>query len=252
MTTTMPTLHVGRGTYVGGVTVFPVWSAGPAVDDLDTGATPWVTVAERSSAPVVAELVVTNEGPRPVVMLEGELLEGGWQHRALAHDLVLAPGAARVVEVVCVEQGRWSPSAGHARGGRRASPSVRSSLHGPATGRQGAVWSRVARYGDVLTPSPTGSLVDHLDRQPDDVPLATPMPGQRGVVIGVGGQPLVLELFGSAEALAAHLAQLLRSVLLDAAVVPLHHVAEVPSRRARRMIARLDVLNPHHPVLATA
>ena len=180
MTTTMPTLHVGRGTYVGGVTVFPVWSAGPAVDDLDTGATPWVTVAERSSAPVVAELVVTNEGPRPVLMLEGELLEGGWQHRALAHDLVLAPGAARVVEVVCVEQGRWSPSAGHARGGRRASPSVRSSLHGPATGRQGAVWSRVARYGDVLTPSPTGSLVDHLDRQPDDVPLATPMPASAG------------------------------------------------------------------------
>jgi len=94
----LPTLAQGG---VGGAE-----DGGTGTAGVDTGVTARVSVAERAGSPVVGELIVTNEGARPVLLLEGELLEGGWQHRTLVHDLLLAPGSSRVVEVACVEHGR--------------------------------------------------------------------------------------------------------------------------------------------------
>lgn len=87
----VPQVHVGCGVYAGGVTVFPVWTAVRGVRGLDTGVRAQVGAAERAGSPVVGELVLTNEGLRPALLLEGELLEGGWQHRVVVQDLVLAP-----------------------------------------------------------------------------------------------------------------------------------------------------------------
>jgi len=233
--------QVGRGVYDGGVTSFPVWTSAPGVRGMQTGAGVHVGVAERAGSPVVGELVVTNEGARTVLLLEGELLEGGWQHRTLVRDLLLAPHTSRAVAVACVEQGRWSGSPEHRHGARRTSPSVRCALGRDEDTRQSAVWSRVGRYEAALGSSPTGSLLDHLDGLTDGVGRhgAVLLPGQRGVILGVGGQPLVLEMFGSRAALAAHLPALLAAVFLDAALVPPSQVGQVPGRRARRMAAHL-------------
>ena len=48
--------------------------------------------------------------PRAIVaslLLEGEMLEGGWQHRVLDCDLLLDAGGSYVAPVSCVEHGRW-------------------------------------------------------------------------------------------------------------------------------------------------
>jgi len=250
MTTMVPQVHVGCGVYTSGVTVFPVWTAARGTTGVDTGVTARVSVAERAGAPVVGELIVTNEGARPVLLLEGELLEGGWQHRTLVHDLLLAPGSSRVVEVACVEHGRWSGSSVHGHRARRASPRVRSVLCQGEDSRQGAVWARVAGYEAVLAPSPTGSLLDHLDEFADGPAHAgvKPLPGQRGVILGVGGQPLLMEIFGSTQALATHLPPLLAALCLDAALVAAADIEHVPSRRARRMARHLTGLPLRHGV----
>jgi len=254
--TNVPQLHVGNADYTNGVTMFGVWTAARGVRGLDTGAGAQVSAAERAGSPVVGELVLSNEGPRAALLLDGELVEGGWQHRTLVHDVVLGPRSSRVVEVACVEQGRWSGSAAHRRRARQASPTIRASLRQDPHTRQGAVWSRVQRYQQTLTPSPTASLLDHLDGTVAVVPAARPLPGQRGVLLGVGGQPLVLEMFGSTKALSAHLPALLAAVSLDAALVPRVNVGAVPGRRARRMTAFLDGLalqcNPGHAGDGTA
>jgi hypothetical protein len=67
------------------------------------------------------------------------------------------------------------------------------------------------------------------------------------VLLGVGGKPLLLEVFGSTTALAAHLPGLLEGTRLDAASVPPQHVAEVPGWRARDMAAHLTG-DPVRPV----
>ncbi|MDQ2797404.1 MAG: hypothetical protein M3Y06_09605, partial [Actinomycetota bacterium] len=183
-------------------------------------------------------LDVRNSGSRPVLMLEGELLEGGWQSRALVRDLILAPRSSHRVDVSCVEQHRWGGEVSHERRARRASPRVQMALRGDDLFRQERVWDGVRRYDETTGPTATSSLADHIDRLDALAPLV-PVAGQRGVLVGVGGQPLALELFGSAPALAAHLASIIEAARLDALLVDTP-TTTMPGRRARRMTARLS------------
>ena len=113
-TQTMPRMHVGDGWRAGALTLFPLWLKGPAVPGLSVGVG-GIEVAERDGAPVVGELVVRNTSPKTALLLEGEVLEGGWQHRVLNADLLLEAGQAHVTEVSCIEQGRWSGANTHGR-----------------------------------------------------------------------------------------------------------------------------------------
>lgn len=231
-------LHVGRAIEEGPVTLFPVWTDAPGVRALQTGAAASVAIAELPGGPSVGALVVENRGPKPVLLLEGELLEGGWQTRALARDVILEPFESRVVEVACVEQNRWAGATVHDRRGRRATNSVQAALR--SADRQSRVWEDVRRYDDALGATATSSLADHLDRMPPAV-APRPLPGQSGVIVGVAGQPIALELFGSRTALAAHLPGIVEAATLEAM---LHsHVERVPARRARRFAQAVEKID---------
>jgi hypothetical protein len=251
MTLTMqvPELHVGRGTQAGPLTVFPVWSSDPEVTSVAMGLSSHVEVTERAGSPVVGELIVRNTGITTALLVEGELLEGGWQHRALRHDLILNPGSTMVAPVVCVEAGRWSGDGRvHARHARRASGNVRAAMRSPDNhARQGRVWSQVSAYDRSMGASQTSSYVDHLDRLQDstDRPRTPILDGQRGVIVGLAGQPVLLEVFPSHSCLATALPDLLASLMLDA--LASGAAAEVtPGRRARRLVERLDARHAHH------
>lgn len=163
MTSSTTRLHVGQGTHRGPLTVFPIWTDAPSTPrGYLTGASAPVDVAERAGTPAVDQLVLTNRGERPVLLLAGELLEGGWQTRALTATTLLAPGTPSVERVVCVEEGRWGGDLAHARKARRVPFAVRARFDRPDA--QQAVWERVSRYDAVAGPSHTGSLADRLDR----------------------------------------------------------------------------------------
>ena len=138
-------LHLGRPLTRGALTVFPVWNGHAVTSHGYDVTSAKLVVEERAGHAVVAELVVTNTGTRPALVLEGELLEGGQQHQVAARSAMIASGESVVLEVRCVEEGRWSGSRSHARTGRLAPMSVR------AASEQGQTWSRVrdleARHG---------------------------------------------------------------------------------------------------------
>ena len=252
----MPNLHVGRGTNLGALSVFPVWAEGPAVPGLATGGAANVLVAEREGSPVVGELVLKNVSARPALLLAGELFEGGWQHRVLNHDLLLMPGQQAVASVCCVEAGRWNGAGSHRRQARWASMMVRAAqTTASGSERQDQVWDRVARYDQAFGGSATASYMDHLDRHANPNPNPSPnsgrgqdeaiwvgirairaIPGQRGVLIGLGGQPAFLELFATPAGLRRNLCGLLEAAALDAALLP---AEPTPGRRARRFVASL-------------
>lgn len=185
-------LHLDRPLTRGSLTLFPVWN-GRAVSarGYDVGES-GLAVTERSGAPVVGELVVANTGPRPVLLLEGELLQGGHQHRVTSRTTVVEPGRPVVVPVRCVEQGRWSGARAHTRDGRRAPTSVR------AARSQAQTWAEVSRYEQRYARSDTSSLLDAAApaeaAAADLVRGIAPLPFQSGVLIGVAGQPLLLEV----------------------------------------------------------
>jgi hypothetical protein len=218
MTRVFPALHVGQGTHVLGLSLFPVWVDAPARHEVSIGAAGGVSVSEREGSPVVGELVALNERSAPVLLLEGEMLEGGWQNRTLSRSVLLMPGERRVVEVCCVEQGRWHGGGDHRGGNRRVAPSVVGGLRHPGRVRQATVWNRVQRYEPVLGRTATASYAEHLDRVGSDASLEAfrPLDGQRGVIVGIMGAPVVLELFPSHEALVDQWRAIVQAAALDA------------------------------------
>lgn len=231
----MNQFHVGRGTTRGALTVFPIWAevAHPVSYSLDHSL---VRIGERAGGPSVGCLSVLNDADIPVLLLEGQLLEGGLQHRMVSRSMLLAPHTEVPLGVVCVEQGRWNGAAGHAARGRRASTRVRAGLR--EDDPQGEVWRRVAGY-DARLGAATSSYVEHADRAEARVRALVrglrPFPGQMGVLIGVAGQPLTAEVFDSPRMLARQFDQIVRAAAIDAVGLP---AIETPGRRARRFIDR--------------
>lgn len=244
MAAQIPTLHVGQGTYAGGLTLFPVWLSADANRMVGVGVSESVVVEEREGSPVVGELVVQNRGPRPVALLEGDLLEGGWQDRALVADVILAPQERRVVEVCCVEQGRWSGGATHRGTHRRVAPSVLGATRADRDGaRQSRVWTRVDRYAPAVGASATGAMRDHLEAVRSDAGLEQfrPVDGQRGIVIGICGTPIALELFDSHATLLERWDAVVTASALDARLGPRVRTTGAAARHLARRVQRTDL-----------
>jgi hypothetical protein len=234
-------LHIGQGAAVGAITVFPVWHDRQVAvrRTYDTGSAT-LTVAEASGGPSVPVLQVGNTGERPVLVLDGQLFEGGWQHRMATRSTLVPVGARMMIEVACVEQSRWDGETAQATRGRRANVVVRD---GFAAGGQQEVWRRIASYDTKAgRVSRTGSLAERLDTAAADEQakivssVARPLAGQCGVLIGIGGQPLLLEVFDHPTTLREQLRPLLRAAALDAYGAP---AVPTPGRRARRFVERL-------------
>ncbi len=248
----MPALHLGSPVQAGPLTIFPVWTDAP----LDTRSYRTKLpksggVAELQDGPSVPELKVTNPGNVPVLLIEGALLEGGWQHRVIAHSVLIGAHDDVTVEVRCVEQRRWGGDRDQRMGTRRAPLAVRGALRDIRTGvprraehlhvsDQGDVWARVGHYERAFAPSGTSSLVEvqgGLDDQIRDIVHAVkPLPAQRGVLIGVAGHPAILEVFDHPQTLIDQWEAILSSVAVDALLTP---AEPTPGYRAREFVRRV-------------
>ncbi|WP_205873511.1 ARPP-1 family domain-containing protein [Mycobacterium camsae] len=246
----MENVHVGRGTARGALGVFPVWGEVDIARDYSTALSD-ARVIEKAQ-PDVATLMVANAADRPLLLLEGQVLESGWQNRMIARSLIVAPNDETAVGVVCVEAGRWNGLRQHADSHRRAATRVQAGLRAGGD-RQSEVWKRVSEYDARYGRNDTSSFVEHANRAAERVsPLVEglrPFPGQIGVVIAVGGYPVSAELFGSPLTLAEQFSAIVAAAAMDAVERP----GEVtPSRRVRRFIAGAANVHVHRTARAGA
>jgi hypothetical protein len=216
--------------------VFPVW--GELETERDYATTIAAARISEKEAPEVNSLLVANPVEHPLLLLEGQLLEGGLQNRMVARSVIVAPNDELPVSVVCVEAGRWSGERSHANSHRRAATRVRAGLRKNGD-RQSEIWRRVSEYDTRYGSNSTSSFTEHANRATDDVTRLVrgfrPFPGQIGVVIGISGQPVSAELFDSPLTLSEQY----RSIVTAAAMDAVQRPAEVtPSRRARRFVDR--------------
>lgn len=236
-------LHVGQGTTIGSLTLFPVWQDRTSIGTrrYDTSAEA-LQIGEADGGPSVPQLVASNTGDKPVLVLDGQLFEGGWQHRMATRSTLVAAGTRALLEVACVEQHRWGGDRAQVTRGRRATTFVRQGFD--EAGQQSEVWARVQRYGGA---SATGSLAERLSA-PDDqaswmLKRVRPLPGQTGVLVGIGGQPLALEAFDHPQTLHEQFEAIVRAACLDALGRP---ALPTPGRRARRLVERLEQTKLDH------
>lgn len=250
MTIHLPHLDVGSGRRRGALTLFPVWIDAPSVRGLEWSTTA-LEIAELPTGPSVAALTVGNPTAKPTVLIEGDLLVGGMQHRMATSSTVVPAHEQMPVDVLCVEQGRWSGDRAHRSTGRRASYAVRQGnvVARERGGSQSEVWSRVERYDRALTASPTRSMIDHLDAV-DDEPVRL-MSGQRGVIVGIGGRVVGMELFGSSRGLAARWDGLVRAAQLDARLAPPVATRSQAARDFVRALGRTSLRDAERTGLAT-
>lgn len=250
--------HVGQGQYDGhGITVFPVWLESEPLKGFCWKSS-HIAVGENAEGASVNNLTVTNTGHRPHIVLEGDIFEGGRQNRVLTRSLVLARGEQREVPVACVEEGRWHGTGGH-RGGRRRAPmgvrfgmtSTMSQLNimeaqGADVGThvQSDVWNRIRRHEMSRGPVEGHSLTESMDRvdalrQPDNSESAMPkvLPGQRGVLIGIGGYIVAAEFFGNTEGLTSRWDGIISAARYEALDAPSR---QTPSWMARDFAVSLE------------
>lgn len=271
----LPSLHVGHGTQCGSVTVFPIWTDGDNVGSLDwTGKGLEIDEVEGGSVP---QLRVTNTTDQPQLILEGDILEGGRQDRMAGETVLVMPGESIIIPVNCVEAGRWNSGRGHRSTGLKGAYSVREARRRSVkTGRgdgQSDVWNRISQIEDKLGEfSQTSNFKERarlrqektfelkraaennriefeslMAQESDEIrtspALLSPLDGQRGVLIGIGGEIVAAEVFATAAAFAERWEGIAIAAGIDGQFAPAvpttSHAARAFARKLER--ARLSV-----------
>ncbi len=241
MTTSLETrIHCGQVEARGALSIAPLFTDWPSAPrGYVSAADASIEIAELPT-PRIDRLLVRNHGPRPVLLLDGELMEGGAQHRVLTETLIVPPGQTVPVSSRCVEAGRWrTDESAQRRRARRAPLAVQAATR--RDDAQDEVWAQVRRYEAVAGPSATESLPERLDRVETATRELTaglrPLAGQRGVVIGIGGRPVALHLYDSRSTLLDTWDALLQAAALDALGAP---PVRMPAARARALAERVE------------
>ncbi|MGW8267524.1 MAG: ARPP-1 family domain-containing protein [Longimicrobiales bacterium] len=208
-------------------------------DALEAGV---LTVGEKNGGQVPL-LVARNDGPKPILVLDGEQLVGARQNRMTNRSILLPPRATTEIPVSCMEQGRWhfvgehfapAPQNAPSKVRRRAreaeadasyaaearSPGTRSS-HRDLASAQGRVWDEIRGFGDKLGGvSPTGALDSIFAHRQAEMGVwlaAYPLlPRQMGLVAFLGQAPLGMDAVGSPSLFAGLHRRILTGYVLDA------------------------------------
>ncbi|QWC84573.1 hypothetical protein KLP28_13500 [Nocardioidaceae bacterium] len=236
-------IHIGQGFPVAPVTFFPVWTHSGGRRRFTTSLDQ-LRIAEMPEAQA-PYLLVENPGKRNVFVAEGQLFEGGFQDRMALRSSIIPARSVGEIAVACVEVGRWGGEAReHTMEIRRASEFVRA---GWGAGGQAEVWDRISRTDAVGSATTSYAEVRRdiarqwaFDRSMMTLPPWPPLlPGQSGVLIGVGGYPMRLEIFSDPATLREHYTALGESIWVDLHDAPME---VTPGRRARRMVRRIEPL----------
>lgn len=249
----LPAMHVGRGIRYGNLTWFPVFTDAPVTnrDYATTFTATDVKLAEHDQA-TVGSVKIQNDTAQKVVLFEGTLLEGGWQHRALTRTVLVDANGVTELPVVCVEQGRWGGAQAQYIGNRQAPAKLRSAMRGMQKNGstvnqnyadQSRVWNEVNNYAAInAAHNGTASYVQM--RQQLETQLAklatekvAPLYGQRGVIVAIDGWPVALELFDHPDTLTERLQAILDGYQIDALAKPFR---ETPGQRARDFAMRIE------------
>lgn len=233
-------LKRGAPATAGALTLVPLFGATPGPEYLLAGEAiaQGLLKIEEMNGGQVPQLVANNRSGKPVLVIDGEHLEGAKQNRILNVSVLLAAGRQTVLPVSCVEQGRWHYNERHdfvasddhaysrirrlqaeaglqTVGGQRARPS------------QGAVWEEVALKADEMAVqySATGAMRDAFEQRRGEVDqirqaFAAPDAEQTGVIAFVSGRPVAMDLFDRPGILAKMWSRLVSGYSLDAIGMP--------------------------------
>lgn len=205
----------------------------PGYQTLDEGfSARSVKITEVSEGGSVPELLLQNNGDKPLLVIDGEEMVGAKQNRVINLTVMVDAQSKIVIPVSCVEAGRWhhssaefsaSPNTMHASGrrGKMAGVTMMMNTCESRASDQGAVWddisAKLCRMDARSGSSEMKAIFDEHGATIDDfVQAFNPVEGQAGAIFAIGGRIAGLELFYHPRTLARLLPKLVRSYALDA------------------------------------
>ncbi len=132
------------------------------------------TIEELSTSGSVPALQAKNATTFDVLLIAGQLVQGGKQNRGINADMLVGAGQSAKIPVTCVEQGRWSGTPrsrfGHAgfepidvRFSKMRDVHESQRAGGDAEANQSKVWSTISQMSRVLrSESPSADLLHSL------------------------------------------------------------------------------------------
>ena len=132
------------------------------------------TIEELSTSGSVPALQAKNATNFDVLLIAGQLVQGGKQNRGINADMLVGAGQSAKIPVTCVEQGRWSGTPrsrfGHAgfepidvRFSKMRDVHASQRENGTAEANQSKVWSTISQMSRVLrSESPSADLLHSI------------------------------------------------------------------------------------------
>lgn len=232
---TLGELRVGRPRVAGNLKLIPLYGGNESP--------PYVTADEavrrgdiefrEKGQGEVPWLLAVNKGSVPVLVVEGDILNGGLQDRVVNVSVLLPARATLAIPVSCVEEGRWHHEG---RSGKlnisdavsppavrlSKAPSIVAALRtvGKPEADQHSVWAAVRDELEAAgASSPTGAIYSAFEALNDELAavaaaLDKPSRLQTGVVVCVGDMAVAVDLFDRPKTLASMWHRLLRGYAL--------------------------------------
>ncbi len=228
-------LTLGEPDRSGPLTVFPVLGQPGSLEYLSFAeASAHGCVVQELDPPSVNDLLVINPLDVPVLLYEGEEVQGAQQDRTVDLAVLVAAGARQRVAVSCVEAGRWDgtrQSDAFVPSPQTAFPALRAAKNrrmrealaaaGEARADQAEVWRDVDAKAQLFdVDSATAAMRDiyasRAERLEDLEAGISRRDGQLGALAYLGDRPLVLDFVSRPDVFAALWQPLLRGYCLDA------------------------------------
>jgi len=242
----------------------PYRALAPALED---GA---VAIDELGGGGSVPNVRVSNRGETGVLFLFGESIVGEKQNRVANASFLVPGGSDVVIDVSCVEAGRWgrrSGGSGFRHSDEVLSHSLRRRMHlrvsaARREGRrfdadQGEVWQSVSeRLSHSHTASRSSAYADYSDSRRTDMTemgkAFRPVERQVGFVASIGDEVVGAELIGRPEVFRDDFDALFRSYAIDAIDSGLVRELEKDRTDDGGAAARFDAPEPFLDALSAA
>ena len=236
-------LSIGTPVVVGGMTIYPVVDESApkyATDEVDgfaeslaDGSLKVTELGEQNSSYTSLQLI--NNSKEPVLVMAGEVVRGGRQDRIFTEDLIVPPDSGpMVVQVHCVEQGRWSDAAATFSYGGRAELALRDATKGG----QDATWATIAAMNSERGGTATGAYIaaSGAEMLAYRQTLRSAIEEQHqvvGAVIAQGDTIMHAEIFGNPQLAAVGRATMLDGYARDAVAMEVEDISPDPEAAAR-------------------
>lgn len=254
------TLDVGNAFHYQNLTIIPVyarWSRDQRnYETLDEAVKRGdITITELNGGSV-PEVRLTNNSDRTIILIAGEILSGCRQDRLVGRDALIGPHSKDVIlPVYCSEHGRWTAkSSTFYSESYQAEPVLRGMLYERKSQQQ--VWDRIGEHSQSLSvASSTQALQDVYrsksvqEKMGGYVTTLESYPNLErdavGVVVGVGGRIVGIDMFANPELFSRMWPKLLKSYAA-LAVSYNEYGGNLDQSEARRILQELYRANITH------